>query len=88
MDEDERRRAQLGDRPHAHARLAAAARDDDRPLGDLHELVDGVRLVVAEGERGDIERYLGQHACVVAGDDEPVLRGRAPEHVDGAAREA
>jgi hypothetical protein len=88
VDEDERRRAQLGDRPHAHARLAAAARDDDRALRDLRELLDRVRLVVAEAERGHVERLLGQHACVLAGDDEPILRGGAPEHVDGAAREA
>jgi hypothetical protein len=42
VDEDERRRAQLGDRPHAHARLAATARDDDRALRDLRELLDRV----------------------------------------------
>jgi hypothetical protein len=88
VDEDERRRAQLGDRAHAHARLAATARDDDRALRDLRELLDRARLVVAEAERGHVERRLGQHARVLAGDDEPVLRGRAPEHVDGAAREA
>jgi hypothetical protein len=70
------------------ARLAATARDDDRALRDLRELLDRARLVVAEPERGHVERLLGQHARVLAGDDEPVLRGGAPEHVDGAAREA
>ncbi|OPZ01101.1 MAG: hypothetical protein BWZ09_02798 [Alphaproteobacteria bacterium ADurb.BinA305] len=88
VDEDERRRTQLGDRAHAHARLAAAARNDDRALRDLGEPIDGDLLVVAQAERGHLELHVRQHARVLAGDDEPLLRGRAPEHVDGPARKA
>ena len=86
VDEDERRRAEPRDGAHAHAGLPAAARDDDGALRDLRELVDRRLLVPAERQLAQgVELRLRQHALVVAGDDEPLLRSGSAQHMDGPA---